>query len=107
MKNRTSSEHPRKGYYDIIDYGFSNGRSEILECSIEYGDQIRKFTKGISHDDYLEASTDEFKVQPGDSVKVSAKAVQYRRTNDSVWETFLTPTKNPEIEVIIDDCFDL
>jgi hypothetical protein len=51
----------------------------------------------------VEVKTAQLIVPPDKSVRLWGKAIQYRRTNDHVWETFRTPIVNPEIEVLIDD----
>jgi hypothetical protein len=104
IRNRTSSEHKRGGYYTIIEYNYQNGPAQILECAIESEQQqINSFTVK-NHGDWLEANTTvELKIAPGKIATLSGKAQQYRRTNDSIWETFTTPIVSPEIEVSIDD----
>jgi hypothetical protein len=47
--------------------------------------------------------TDDLTVKPGKTARVWGRAVQYRRTDDCIWENFRVPIKNPEIEVTIDE----
>ena len=51
----------------------------------------------------MEARTPDTTIKPENTARLWAKAIQYRRTSDAVYETFRTPIVNPEIEVIIDD----
>jgi len=55
------------------------------------------------HADWIEATSKKIKIEPGETAKISLKGKQYRRQNDSMWETFVDPIVNPVIEVIIDD----
>jgi hypothetical protein len=106
IRNRTSSEHKRRGYYTIIEFNYKNRVAKVLECAIESEQQkIEKF-KVRNHADWLEASTEhELSIRPNETAKLSGKAEQYRRVNDMMWETFTDPIVNPKIQVNIDHSF--
>jgi hypothetical protein len=62
-----------------------------------------KSASGLDQDHYVEGKTADVTIRPDKSVRLWGKATQYRRTNDSVYETFRVPIVNPEIKVIIND----
>lgn len=107
ITNRTSSEHSRRGYYTIVEYDYPSRPSQILECSIENEQRKNELFSVKDHGHWLEANTkDQLKIPPGDAAKLCGKAQQYRRINDSIWETFIDPIVDPRIEVKIDEsCF--
>jgi hypothetical protein len=106
LVNKTSLKQVQRGLYTVEDLDFSIGPSEILECEIqdERGDFKRGEPSRNAHG--LEAKTDGITVEPGHKVKVRGKAKQYGRTNGFLFETFLTPTVRPQIEVTIPDDFE-
>jgi len=103
IANRTSSDQERGALYTIPEYDYENGPSEILECAFEMKGKRSRGFKTERHEDWIEATTEKFKIKPNETAKISVKAKQYRRTNDSMWETFLDPIIKPVIEVIIDN----
>lgn len=107
LKNVTSETKLRHGFYQVYEWDFKIGRSEILECTIQGEEgEVVSFEKIDDKVHSIEAKTQELVVKPQRSVKVCGKAVQYKRINDSIYETFLTPAVNPEIEVFISDDFE-
>jgi hypothetical protein len=103
VRNKTKSNKPVDAWYEVEDYQFPDGATQILDCGV-YDDTeaVQSFQLRI-REHYVEAKTAPIMVGPDGIAKVSGKALQYRRTNDSVVETFRTPIINPEIEVLIDD----
>ena len=55
---------------------------------------------------YKESISKPISVYPEKTATMFSRAIQYRRTNDVIYEPFNTPVINPEIEVIISDAFD-
>jgi hypothetical protein len=107
IKNRTKSLHKRGGYYTIHELSFTNGRSEILDCRIESDKKIEDEFEVTNPDGTeLIAKTKELEIKPGHSARICGKATQFRRSDDFVFETFLIPAINPEIEVIVPEGFD-
>jgi hypothetical protein len=88
---------------------FSNGPSKILDCRIERIEDKKKEDKfDVTNPDGTEliAKTKELEIKPGHSARICGKATQFARRDDFVFETFLTPAINPEIEVIVPERFD-
>jgi hypothetical protein len=107
IKNRTKAPHKTRGYYTIHELSFSAGRSKILDCRIEYDKNVEdKFDVTNPTGTELIAATKELEIEPGKTARVCGKATQFRRSDDFVFETFLTPVVNPEIEVIVPEGFD-
>jgi hypothetical protein len=103
VRNKTKSKEPVFAWYEVEDYQFSEGATKVLDCSIQDDNEpVQSFQQNIREHD-VEAKTAAIMVPPDGIAKVSGKALQYRRTNDSVFETFRDPIINPEIEVLIDD----
>jgi hypothetical protein len=106
IENKTSSSQTKCGLYTVPEFNFSNGKSEIIECSI-HGEKQKIDEFGVvNHGRYLEATTRDIEIGSGKKAKLWGKAVQYRRCNDVVYEVFGTPATNPEIEVILPDDMD-
>jgi hypothetical protein len=103
ITNRTSSEHARRGLYTIPEYNYNNGKAEIKELVIETKQRKSKCFNVTTHNGDIVVTTEELKLSPGETAKISGKAIQYRRMNDAVYETFIDPLVNPSIEVIIDN----
>jgi hypothetical protein len=57
LRNRTSSEHGRRGYYTIIEYNHRNGPAQILECTVENEQRKIKSFEVVDNGDWLEATT--------------------------------------------------
>jgi hypothetical protein len=107
IKNRTRAPHKKGGHYTIHELSFSRGSSQILDCRIEYDKKIEdKFEVTNPTGTELIAATKEIEIDPGQTARVCGRATQFRRSDDFVFETFLTPVINPEIEVIIPEGFD-
>jgi hypothetical protein len=107
IKNRTKAPHRKEGYYTIHELSFSAGRSKILDCRIEYDNKVEdKFEVTNPTSTELIASTQQLEIKPGETARISGKAIQFRRSDDFVFETFLTPVVSPEIEVIVPEGFD-
>jgi hypothetical protein len=108
IRNKTKSTKPLKGLYQIPDFRFPNGSSKIVECTIqsEDGKDIQTSKEPVNTEHSAEAETDTLAVSPDKAAKTFAKAIQYRRKNDVLFETFLTPVINPEIEVILPTDFE-
>jgi hypothetical protein len=92
-----------KAWYQLEDYGFSNGPTTILDCGVEYEGDTLTSLKHKRTERGCEAETDEVMVPPDKKARVWGSATQYRRTNGEVWETFRDPIINPEIHVDIDE----
>jgi hypothetical protein len=106
LVNKTSLKQSRPGLYTVEDLNFPNGPSEIIECEIEDESGNIETAKPVRVPHGLEAKTGEMAVEPGHKLKVRGKATQFRRTNDIIFENWLTPTLDPRIEVIIPDDFE-
>jgi hypothetical protein len=107
IKNRTKAPHKKGGYYTIHELSFSRGRSQILDCRIEYDKKVEdKFEVTNPTGTELIAATKELEIEPGQTARTCGKATQFRRNDDFVFETFLTPALNPEMEVIVPEGFD-
>jgi hypothetical protein len=103
LKNKTSSSQLYRGWYTVPDFKFPAGDSQIIDCQITNDKETKKFEKAKDNGHYIEATTEQLDVAPDHTVEVLGKATQYRRTRDSVCETFTTPAVNPEIHVIVPD----
>ena len=107
IKNRSKIERPARGFYTVNDFSFSNGPSIILECTIEYeGQKITQFNVETKNNNELIATTKGLTIKPGETARIYGKATQYRRANDLVFETFVTPAINPVIAVIMSKEFE-
>jgi hypothetical protein len=103
LVNKASFKRTLPALYTVEDLNFPNGPSEILECEIQDESGNIKRAEPVRGPHGLEAKSDDITVEPGHKIKVRGKATQYRRTNDIIFETFLAPTVNPQIEVMIPD----
>jgi hypothetical protein len=105
--NKSKSTRERGGYYAVPDLRFKHGQTQILDCTAQ--DQIERVEKYTvkTLEDAVEARTKPLRVQPNQELKLTGKATQYRRISDLIYETFLTPAINPEIEVIVTDDFEI
>ena len=106
VRNRTSLRKPKGGYLQAWDWQFKEGSTEILECSAKNEDGVIKSFSKVERTPYqVEARTEEFTVLPNRTVELWSKSEQYRRISGDMYETFLTPALNPEIEVDISNEF--
>jgi hypothetical protein len=106
IRNKTKTKKPLGVWYEADDYNLANGPTRILECSIEEEDDAtisEKTTEQATKSHWVEAKTKDISVRPNCRAKLSGKAVQFRRINDSMIESFRYPIINPEIRVIIDE----
>jgi hypothetical protein len=107
IRNKTNIARNEKGLYTVLNLAFSNGPVEILECAIECGIQrVNEFTTKYNDDNQLNAETKEIAIPAGAAARLYGKAIQYRRVDDIIYETFRAPAIDPEIEVIISDEFE-
>jgi len=109
LKNVTSGKRPLRLLYQTFDFEFKQGKSEIVEfrAITEDGRTIdaEKAEQGTPHSIERKIKED-IMVPAGKQVTLHGKAVQYRRCIDLMFETFLYPAVNPEINVIIPNDFD-
>jgi len=104
--NKSKSDRAINCHYEVEDFKFCEGKTQIFECGIRGdggADDIRESTIQIPHPAHVEMKTDYLTVKPGKTFRVWGRAVQYRRTDDCIWENFRVPIKNPVIEVDIDE----
>jgi hypothetical protein len=104
FRNKSKARKPVNAWYQVEDYGFPDGPTQVVQCGVEVESQdpLQVSTeKNKGH--YKEAKTDDVYLDPGKSAKVWGEAIQYRRANDIYFETFRTPIKNPEIVVEVND----
>jgi hypothetical protein len=106
IRNKTSFKKPFSAKYVIPELNFSNGKAAILECGLEYEEEKKLAGGQRSSTHSIERETEPIQVFPDKTVKSFGKATQYRRTNDLVYEVFLAPAVNPEIEVLVDGDFE-
>jgi len=109
LKNTSSKNRPCCGLYNIEELNFPNRSSDILECEVEdedNKDNIQKFEGFKKGNHNIEAKTEPITVKPNHKAKVRGKAIQYRRINDTIYETFMFPAVDPQIEVTISDEFE-
>lgn len=106
LRNRTSLRKMKGNYLQAYEWHFKNGRTEILECSVKNEDGAIENALAVERSPYqVETRTKEFMVLPNRTVEIWSKSSQYRRISGEMYETFLTPALNPEIEVEISDEF--
>jgi hypothetical protein len=106
IKNASKLVRKTRGLYTVPELSFNNGPVKVCECTIECGnEQITSFTLS-NQNGHLNASTKEIDILPGRTARVYGKAIQYRRIDDIIYETFTTPAINPEIEVIVPEEFE-
>jgi hypothetical protein len=102
IRNKTKSNKPASAWYEAEDYRFAEGSTK-LECAIEYDTQILRSSTQTEKDHEIEAKTSDLMIPPDKSARIWGKGTQYRRINDSMFETFRFPIVNPKIEVILDE----
>jgi hypothetical protein len=104
FKNKSKNRKPAYAWYEVEDYNFPHGPTEIVECGIQVGSN-RQVAEGpaTAFTHYRELKTTPIELEPEASANVWGKAIQFRRANDIIYETFRTPIVNPEIEVVIDE----
>ena len=90
----------------IDEWGFAEGRSEILECRMEVAGRptiyaVRKDTTDLT----ILFEGKEVPIKPGDYFTLISKWQEFKRHNDMVFVNFTIPTINPEIEVQKPDGF--
>jgi hypothetical protein len=105
VTNKTKSKKSIRAWVEAEDYDFQNGPTEVVLCSIEEEDSKTQHVSSTQtkKDHYQDAHTDDLDLLPDKSAKIAAKIIQYRRSNDAIYETFRAPIVNPEIEVFIDE----
>jgi hypothetical protein len=103
VRNKTNTNKKLEMWVETEDYHFPNGKTEIVECVIEHKSQESRSSAQTDHDHYLEVKTQALTIPPNETAKLSDKVKQYRRLDDSLFETFRTPIVNPQIRVLIDD----
>jgi hypothetical protein len=103
--NKTKTKQSIRAWIEAEDYGFPNGPTQIVKCTVEEDGTKNKLesTKQERKAHFQDAHTDEIEIAPDKTAKVAAKIIQYRRDNDALYETFRTPIVNPEIRVVIDE----
>jgi hypothetical protein len=104
--NKTKNKQSIQAWIEAEDYGFPDGPTEIVKCTVEeYGtsNKLESTTQEMKKGHYQESKTGDLDILPDKSAKIAAKIIQYRRTNDAIYETFRTPIVNPIIEVFIDE----
>ena len=103
LTNKTSTTQKKGGLYTVPEFCFPCGNTEIIECGVKSGSETIEEFERVNDRNIIRATTKEVDVLPGKTAIVWGKAVQYRRANDAVYETFGTPAVDPEIEVVIPD----
>jgi len=103
IRNKTKSDKSAKAHYEVEDYKFPDGPTKIIECAIQYQTTSRQSSVQNDREHDVEVETDSLSIRPGEAATLSGKATQYRRINDSVYETFRDPIVNPQIRVVIDE----
>jgi|SRR6266404_2155508 hypothetical protein len=105
IKNRSKLDKAVNLHYEAEDYRFSPGPTKIIECAIqgENQDKPHRFLSEVERAYGVEGKTPDITIKPDKTAKLWGKATQYRRQNDSMYETFRMPIINPEIRVIIND----
>ena len=91
--NKSKSEKAVNTWYELEDYRFPQGRSQVIECAIQEESQkeATRFPGSIERDHYVEGKSSDVTIKPDKSAKLWGKAIQYRRENDSLYETFRMP----------------
>jgi hypothetical protein len=106
FRNKTALKQQLGGYYQIPEFNFSNGKVAITECRVQT-DKQQLENYEVNEEGYSTAAqTEKLDVFPNETITMQCKATQYRRINDVVTETFLSPALNPAIEVIVPVDFD-
>ena len=104
-RNKSKSNKWMNCHFEVEDFKFCEGRTQIFECGVQ-GDgpnNIRRSSDQKDHPAHVEVKTDDLMVKPGKTARVWGSAIQYRRTDDCIWENFRVAIKNPVIEVDIDE----
>jgi hypothetical protein len=105
IKNKSKSNKTVNLWYETEDYKFPPGPTKIIECAIQGEDQDKpvRFSSQVALDHHVEGKTPDITIKPDKTARLWGRATQYRRENDSMYETFRMPIINPEIRVVIDD----
>ena len=108
IENKSNSTVEVGGLYTIPELDFEKGSVQILECSITTEDESETVFNTVmtEHHDLKAETKRKLKIRPKKKAKIRAKAIQYRKTTDLVFETFLTPALNPVIEAIVPNDFE-
>lgn len=105
VKNITGNAEKLSGYISIDDWGFAEGKSEILEVGMktEDGKEETKFKIDTSDPERISAKTAEISIRPAGRATLYSKCVEFKRTNDSAYFNFNSPSVTPEIEMKVPD----
>lgn len=109
VRNISSESLPYYALVAIDEWGFTNAKSQILECEVrdEAGNQQKFSIVDIKDkESVLEAKTKTISIPPNGRAFSSSKFIEIRRANDHIMMVSTTPGRNPEIEVRISPNFD-
>jgi hypothetical protein len=97
------------GSIHIDEWGFESNKSSIDQCSIEDENNLRtedEFRTFSPNAYSIKAETKSITVPHGKHATVRSVFSEIRRTNDHIIATFSNPTKNPIVEVEIDEALE-
>lgn len=100
IENISGSDKSFKGYIGGDDWGIPGKSAQIESIGIQKGgDQSIYGTEDKIEHFHISSSTKEIIVHSGETVKAFSKMVEYKRANDIHVIAFLTPSRNPELEI--------
>lgn len=86
---------------EIDEWGYSERKSEIIECEIQIGGETKKFDPAaiVRSASTVRAETEKSSLQPKETATISWKVVEYMGINDEAIYNFTWPTREPEVQV--------
>jgi hypothetical protein len=103
VRNKTKSNKHLEAWCEAEDYRFSEGKTKIVECSIQSEAETCSSSEQTERDHDVQVKTSQVVIKPDETATISGKITQYRRISDSMYETFRQPIVNPQIRVLIDE----
>jgi hypothetical protein len=100
LRNISDNSETLNAYISMDEWGFDEP-SQILECRLEMdGRTLSDFTKRITAHEII-GETDKIDLLPGRTASLFYKTTEIKRNNDDISGVYLSPTRNPEIQVQI------
>lgn len=99
LRNITNGTERLKASAVIDEWGFDE-LSQIHECRLEFGGRPYSTSSNRTTAETISAESEEVDIPPGHTATLLVKTTEIRRSNDDWSVAYLSPTRNPEIEVI-------
>ena len=100
--NISNGTEKTRAYVTMDEWGFPE-KTQIHECRLIFHDHSYPSARPTRTVATITAQSEYVEVPPGQSVLTVSKSTEIRRDNDDWTCAYLSPTRNPEIEVTVPD----